>query len=56
MSYWILSESSLPEGPMDCLTEAISQASELSEEFCEPVVVYSGDGITNWNPVEVVFA
>lgn len=56
MSYWISSESSLPEGPLDHFDEALEQASELSQEFREPVMVYSGDGITNWNPVDVVFA
>jgi hypothetical protein len=56
MSYWILSESSLPEGPLNALSEALEQAHALSQEFCEPVMVYSGDGITNWDPVDVVFA
>lgn len=56
MSYWISSDSSLPEGPLDCLSQALEQATELSQEFREPVMVYSGDGITNWNPVDVVFA
>lgn len=54
--FWIASESSVPEGPMDLLSEALEEASTLSEEFGEPVTVYSGDGITVWNPVDVVFA
>lgn len=56
MSYWILSESSLPEGPMDRLSEALTEATELSHEFGEPVTIYSGDAITSWNPVDVVYA
>lgn len=52
MSYWILSDSSLPDGPVDGFSEAFAQASKLSEEFCESVVIYSGEGITNWSPVK----
>lgn len=54
--FWIASESSVPEGPLDSIQEALEEASSLSEEFGEPVIIYSGDGITLWNPVDVVIA
>ena len=54
--FWIASESSVPEGPLDSFQEAIEEATSLSQIFDEPVVVYSGDAITMWDPIDVVFA
>lgn len=52
--YWILSESSLPEGPLSALDEARSLGVSLSEAFREPVTVYLGEAITRWTALEVL--